>query len=91
MVKRMEELGIGRPSTYASILQVLQDAIDQESQNHQRDRSRVDEGKQREHPQSGPDAADSDDPSAPVQIRQVAGMRGIEEAYEPQPGVYPFD
>ncbi len=25
LVKRLEELGIGRPSTYASILQVLQD------------------------------------------------------------------
>jgi len=28
LVKRMEELGIGRPSTYASILQVLQDRHD---------------------------------------------------------------
>src|SRR5262249_56893400 len=27
LVKRLEELGIGRPSTYASILQVLQDRV----------------------------------------------------------------
>src|SRR5262249_23506239 len=28
LVKRMEELGIGRPSTYASILQVFKDRAD---------------------------------------------------------------